>query len=132
MQAVWKHKSAILRRDERRIGLVGIPYLLLFQILLPLLAPLIDVFAVYGIVFLDPLPVIGYWLGFNLLTLALGWYAFRLDHESPRPLWAMPLQQFVYRQLMYLVVIESVISALAGTRIRWQRIERTGEVEVAG
>ena len=44
----------------------------------------------------------------------------------------MPLQQFVYRQLMYLVVIESVISALAGTRIRWQQIERTGEVEVAG
>jgi hypothetical protein len=44
----------------------------------------------------------------------------------------MPLQQFVYRQLMYLVVIESMISALAGTRIRWQRIERTGDVEVAG
>jgi hypothetical protein len=43
----------------------------------------------------------------------------------------MPLQQFVYRQLMYLVVIESVISALTGTRIRWQRMERTGEVEVA-
>jgi cellulose synthase/poly-beta-1,6-N-acetylglucosamine synthase-like glycosyltransferase/peptidoglycan/xylan/chitin deacetylase (PgdA/CDA1 family) len=131
MQAVWKHKGAVLRRDQRRIGWIGLPYLVFFQIALPLLAPLIDVFAIYGILFLDPLPVLAYWLAFNLLNLALGWYAFRLDHESPRPLWAMPLQQFVYRQLMYLVVIESLISALAGTRIRWQRMERTGDVEVA-
>jgi hypothetical protein len=42
----------------------------------------------------------------------------------------MPLQQFVYRQLMYLVVIESVISAALGTRLRWQHLERTGDVEV--
>jgi hypothetical protein len=95
-----------------------------------MLAPLIDLFAVYGLVFLDPLPVIGYWIAFNLLQLGLGWYAFRLDGESPRPLWAMPLQQFVYRQLMYLVVIESVISAALGTRLRWQHLERTGDVEV--
>jgi cellulose synthase/poly-beta-1,6-N-acetylglucosamine synthase-like glycosyltransferase/peptidoglycan/xylan/chitin deacetylase (PgdA/CDA1 family) len=132
MQAVWKHKGAALHRNQRRIGLIGIPYLVFFQIALPLLAPLIDVFAVYGILFLDPVPVLAYWVGFNLLNIMLGWYACRLDHESPRPLWAMPLQQFVYRQLMYLVVIESVISALAGTRIRWQHMERTGDVEVAG
>ena len=132
MQAVWKHKAAVVRRDERRIGWVGLPYLVLFQIALPLLAPVIDVFAVYGIVFLDPVPVVAYWLGFNAVNLLLGWYAFRLDRESPRPLWAMPLQQLVYRQLMYLVVIESVISAVAGTRLAWQNVERTGDVEVAG
>jgi hypothetical protein len=44
----------------------------------------------------------------------------------------VPLQQFVYRQLMYLVVIESIISALRGARLRWQHAERTGEVEVSG
>jgi cellulose synthase/poly-beta-1,6-N-acetylglucosamine synthase-like glycosyltransferase len=131
MQAVWKHKGAIAQRREWRVGRLGIPYLVLFQIALPLLAPLIDVFAVYGVVFLDPVPVLGYWLAFNVLQLAIGWYAFRLDREPAGPLWAMPLQQFVYRQLMYLVVIESVLSAIAGTRIRWQRIERTGDVEVA-
>lgn len=46
-------------------------------------------------------------------------------------LWAMPLQQFVYRQLMYLVVIESLLSALNGTRMHWRPIARSGEVEVA-
>ena len=47
-----------------------------------------------------------------------------------RPLWALPLQQFVYRQLMYLVIIESAISALVGIRARWHTIPRTGDVEV--
>ena len=131
MQAVWKHRGAVRHRDQARLGWVGLPYLVLFQIALPLLAPLIDVFALYGIVFLDPWPLLWFWVGFNALSLGLAVYAFHLDRESPRPLWAMPLQQFVYRQLMYLVVLESVISALVGTRIRWQRIERTGDVEAA-
>lgn len=131
MQAVWKHKRAVLERGEGRIGQVGIPYLLFFQVLLPLLAPLIDVFTIYGVIFLDPIVALGYWIGFNVLMLGLGAYAFRLDRESLRPLWAMPLQQFVYRQLMYLVVIQSVISAIRGTRLRWQHVERTGEGGVA-
>jgi hypothetical protein len=55
-------------------------------------------------------------------------YAFRLDQEPLGPLWSMPLQQFVYRQLMYLVVIQSVASALYGIRLRWQVMRRTGEL----
>jgi cellulose synthase/poly-beta-1,6-N-acetylglucosamine synthase-like glycosyltransferase/peptidoglycan/xylan/chitin deacetylase (PgdA/CDA1 family) len=131
MQAVWKHKSALWRRGEGRVGRVGIPYLVLFQIALPSFAPLVDVFALYGILFLNPIVVIAYWGGFNALQMLLALYAFRLDGESPRVLWAMPFQQLVYRQLMYLVVIESVLSALLGLRLRWHRLERTGDVEVA-
>jgi cellulose synthase/poly-beta-1,6-N-acetylglucosamine synthase-like glycosyltransferase/peptidoglycan/xylan/chitin deacetylase (PgdA/CDA1 family) len=130
MQSVWKHRSAFLRRSAGRIGRIGLPYLVLFQIALPLLAPLIDVFALYGILFLDPVPVLAYWLGFNLLILAQGAYAFRLDRERPWPLLALPLQTFVYRQLMYLVVLQSVASAVQGLRLRWQHVERSGDVEV--
>jgi cellulose synthase/poly-beta-1,6-N-acetylglucosamine synthase-like glycosyltransferase/peptidoglycan/xylan/chitin deacetylase (PgdA/CDA1 family) len=132
LQAVWKHRAAVWRRGEGRIGRRGIPYLVLFQIALPLLAPLIDVFSLYGLVFLDAFAVAGFWIVFTALQLALGWYAFRLDGESPRVLWSMPLQQFVYRQLMYLVVIESVLSAIRGTPLHWRPSARSGEIEVAG
>jgi cellulose synthase/poly-beta-1,6-N-acetylglucosamine synthase-like glycosyltransferase len=131
MQAVWKHRSALWRREPGKIGRRGLPYLVLFQVALPLLAPLIDASAVYGLVFLDPLPVAVYWLAFNVLQLILGVYAFRLDREPLRPLWVLPLQQFVYRQLMYLVVAQATISAVRGVRLRWQHVERTGEIEVA-
>jgi cellulose synthase/poly-beta-1,6-N-acetylglucosamine synthase-like glycosyltransferase/peptidoglycan/xylan/chitin deacetylase (PgdA/CDA1 family) len=132
LQAIWKHRSALWRREPGKVGRRGLPYLLLFQIVLPFMAPLIDAAALYGIFFLDPLPVLAYWLGFNLLQLLLGAYAFRLDGEPMRPLWALPLQQFVYRQLMYLVVAQSVISAVRGVHLRWQHVERSGEIEVAG
>ena len=131
LQSVWKHRAAIWRRGEGRIGRRGLPYLVLFQIALPLLAPLIDLFSIYGFLFLNPVGVLGFWAAFTTLQLALGWYAFRLDGESPRVLWAMPLQQFVYRQLMYLVVIESVLTALRGTRLHWRPIARRGGIEVA-
>lgn len=132
MQAVWKHKGAMVSRDpdDRRIGLRALPYMILFQILLPLVAPMIDLFALYGLIFGDAVPVLAFWLGFNILQLVIAVIAFRLDGESLRPLWALPLQQFVYRQLMYLVIIESTISALVGARASWKTIPRTGDIEL--
>jgi hypothetical protein len=114
----------------RRIGRRALPYMILFQILLPIGAPLIDLLALYGVVFIDPARVTAAWLAFNGVQLALAVYAFRLDGEPLRPLWALPLQQFVYRQLMYLVIIESTVSAFLGIRAQWRTIERTGEVQV--
>ncbi len=70
--------------------------------------------------------VAGLWLGFLLVQALLSVYAFRLDRERLRPLLALPFQQVVYRQLMYLVVIQSVATAIAGARLRWHRMERYG------
>ncbi len=130
MQAMWKHRGAVLQRGAAgKLGRRGLGYLLLFQVLLPLLAPVVDIFALYGLVFLDPWHVLGLWLGFLLLQLLMGAYAFRLDGERLGPLWSLPLQQFVYRQLMYLVVIQSAVTAVAGARLRWQRMERYGSLQ---
>ncbi|MFE5374968.1 glycosyltransferase [Streptomyces mirabilis] len=134
LQAMWKHRGTLIQRGAAgKLGRRGLVYLLLFQVLLPLLAPVVDVFAVYGLVFLDPLRITALWLAFLLLQLGMGLYAFRLDGERPGPLWSLPLQQFVYRQLMYLVVIQSVFTAVSGSRLRWQRMERYGSLrEPAG
>jgi hypothetical protein len=75
---------------------------------------------------LDPTRVVAVWLAFLLMQLGLAAYALRLDRESLRVLWALPVQQIVYRQLMYLVVIHSVVTALSGFRLPWQKLRRTG------
>ncbi|MFJ9865225.1 glycosyltransferase [Streptomyces sp. NPDC101165] len=130
LQAMWKHRGALVQRGAAgKLGRRGLGYLLLFQVLLPLLAPAVDIFAVYGLLFLDPVRIVGLWLAFLLLQLMMGLYAFRLDGERPGPLWSLPLQQFVYRQLMYLVVIQSVFTAVSGSRLRWQRMERYGSLQ---
>jgi cellulose synthase/poly-beta-1,6-N-acetylglucosamine synthase-like glycosyltransferase/peptidoglycan/xylan/chitin deacetylase (PgdA/CDA1 family) len=127
LQAMWKHKHATLEQGRSgRFGRLCLPYLWLFQILLPLLAPLIDVFSIYGIVFLNPVQVGVFWLSFTALQMLIAGYALRLDGERLRALWVLPFQLIVYRQLMYLVTIQSVIAALLGTRQRWQATQRTG------
>jgi hypothetical protein len=129
---VWKHRGAVVSRDprDRKIGHRALPYMFLFMIVLPALAPAIDLFAIYGLVFTGAVKTLVIWGVFNLLQLAIGMYAFWLDREPMRPLWALPLQQFVYRQLQYLVIIESTVSALQGVRSHWRHLPRTGEVAV--
>jgi cellulose synthase/poly-beta-1,6-N-acetylglucosamine synthase-like glycosyltransferase/peptidoglycan/xylan/chitin deacetylase (PgdA/CDA1 family) len=133
MQAVWKHRGALVSRDpkDRRIGRRALPYMLLFQIILPIIAPLIDLYALYGVVFTDAKRVLLAWIAFNAVQLVIAVYGFRLDKESITPLWALPLQQFVYRQLMYLVIIESTVSALQGVRSGWKHLPRTGDAVIA-
>ena len=127
MQAMWKHRRAVTEHGQSgRFGRYCLTYLALFHVLLPLIAPVVDVFSVYGLIFLNPVKVIGFWTGFVLLQVIAGGYALRLDGERLQSLWLLPLQQVVYRQLMYLVTIQSVITALLGTRQPWQVIRRAG------
>ncbi|UQA94101.1 bifunctional polysaccharide deacetylase/glycosyltransferase family 2 protein [Streptomyces halobius] len=127
IQAMWKHRRAVVGMGPAgRFGRRGLSYLALFQVALPLLAPVVDVFALYGSLFLGPVQAAAVWLGFLSLQLACAGYALRLDGEKVRALWVMPFQLFVYRQLMYLVVIQSVVAFLLGTRLRWQRMHRSG------
>ncbi|QQM46593.1 glycosyltransferase [Streptomyces liliifuscus] len=127
IQSMWKHRGAVLEMGVAgRFGRRGLTYLALFQVALPLLAPVIDVFALYGVLFLDPLTSAGVWFGFMGVQLVCAGYALKLDGERVRTLWWMPFQLVVYRQLMYLVVIQSVVAVLLGSRLKWQRMKRSG------
>jgi len=133
LQAVWKHRRSMLERGAAgRLGRRGLPYLLIFQVLLPLLAPLVDVAAVVGLFTGDWLHLTIFWLVLLVAQAIPGMIAFRLDRESLRPLLLLPLQQFVYRQLMYLVVVQSVVTAIAGARLPWHKLRRRGLVTSAG
>lgn len=126
MQAMWKHRAAVFDRGAGgRLGRRGLLDLALFQVLLPVLAPAIDLFVAIKLVG-NPLFGLRTWCGFVLIQLVPAALAFRLDTERLRPLWTLSLQIVVYRQLMYLVVIRSVLSAVAGTALRWHKIPRTG------
>lgn len=131
MQSLWKHRSALWSREGGHFGRRSLPYLLLFQIGLPLLAPVIDLFVIYGALFLGLSQVLPYLVAFTVMQLGLGAYALRLDGESLRPLWALPLQQLVYRQMLSMVIISSLVSAAVGTRLRWHKLRRTGGIVLA-
>jgi cellulose synthase/poly-beta-1,6-N-acetylglucosamine synthase-like glycosyltransferase/peptidoglycan/xylan/chitin deacetylase (PgdA/CDA1 family) len=129
MQALWKHRRAVFEPGASgRFGRRGLPFIALFTVALPLLAPLLDVLAVYGTIFLDRWETLIGWVAMLIVHTVTAILAFRLDREPLRPLWTLPLQQLAYRQVMYLVLLRSALTALAGRRLRWQKLRRTGEV----
>ncbi|WP_127499328.1 bifunctional polysaccharide deacetylase/glycosyltransferase family 2 protein [Actinoplanes solisilvae] len=130
MQAMWKHRGALL--DKGRFGRVGLPFLALFGVALPMLAPVVDIMLVYGLVFWELEETLVAWLGMLALQLFTAAVAFRFDKESLTPLWRLPLQQFAYRQLMYLVLMQSATTALTGGRLRWHKLHRAGLTARAG
>ncbi|WP_141205277.1 glycosyltransferase [Streptomyces griseorubiginosus] len=133
MQAIWKHRRALVERGPSgRFGRVGLPLVSLFMVVAPLLAPLIDVFLLYGVVFGPTQKTIVAWLGVLAIQVVCAAYAFRLDRERMTHLISLPLQQILYRQLMYVVLLQSWITALTGGRLRWQKLRRTGVVEAPG
>ncbi|WP_027344447.1 bifunctional polysaccharide deacetylase/glycosyltransferase family 2 protein [Hamadaea tsunoensis] len=128
LQAMWKHRRSLRESGPAgRFGRRGLAYLLLFQVLLPLTAPAVDVYAVYGLFFLPLGRMAAVWGAFTALQVLTAAYALRLDRERFGPLWSLPFQQIVYRQLMYLVVVQSTVTALVGSRLRWHRMARTGD-----
>ncbi|MFG2036720.1 glycosyltransferase [Dactylosporangium sp. NPDC048998] len=127
MQAMWKHRRSLVDSGPSgRFGRVGLPFIAFFGIALPLLAPLIDILFVYGLFFASWRITTIAWLAMLGLQLLTAIVAFRLDREPMRPLWVLPLQQFVYRQLMYIVLIQSLGTALSGARLRWHKLHRAG------
>lgn len=149
LQCLWKHRSALGRYGW--FGWVMLPSLWLFQVLFQVLSPLVDLQVAWtllnvgeawitrGLLRQDwqPLPQavaalsqIGflYALFFGIELLA-GIVAFRLDRERMRLLWWLFWQRFVYRQLMYAVMIKSVLTALQGVRAGWSKLERKGTVQ---
>lgn len=127
MQSLWKHRRAVVERGASgRLGRVGLLPAGLFQIVLPLIAPMVDVYLVYGLIFLDPLATAIAWTVVMSLQMTAGVVAFRFEGEPLRRLLLLPLQQIVYRQLMYAVLVQSAVAALSGGRLRWQKIPRSG------
>ncbi|MFC7482238.1 bifunctional polysaccharide deacetylase/glycosyltransferase family 2 protein [Luedemannella flava] len=131
MQAMWRHRSSLVESGASgRFGRRGLPFLAFFGIALPLLAPLVDILTLYGFVFFNRTEAGVAWLAMLALQTVTAIVAFRLDGERLRPLWALPLQQFVYRQVIYVVMVQSALTALTGARLRWHKLRRTGEAAV--
>lgn len=125
------HRSSLLRRDAGRAGTLALPWLVLSQILMPLLGPLVDVYLLYLLL------VGNVTLAAGMITLALGFdvlacaIALRLDGESPAALRLVPALRFIWRPLQLWAALRSALAWLADDAVRWRRITRHNTVQTA-
>jgi cellulose synthase/poly-beta-1,6-N-acetylglucosamine synthase-like glycosyltransferase/peptidoglycan/xylan/chitin deacetylase (PgdA/CDA1 family)/spore germination protein YaaH len=143
LQCMSKHRDALFRPRYGALGFVAMPNVWIFQIIFPLISPIMDLMLIYTLLSagLDRLQQPSGYSMTNLaqilfyyaLFLTLDWlaasFAFLLEKkEHWRLLWWLFLQRFCYRQVMYYVMIKSVATAVRGAVVGWGKLERKATV----
>lgn len=143
LQSVWKHRGAFAR--EGVLGWIALPNIAIFQVLLPLVSPLIDIMFVVGTIwysiqkFFHPEStdtgsfqrLIVFFVAFLVIDFLASAIAFALERrqpEAPEDPWLLSqvwLQRFAYRQLFSLVLLKTLKRAAEGRRFAWDKLERT-------
>jgi cellulose synthase/poly-beta-1,6-N-acetylglucosamine synthase-like glycosyltransferase/spore germination protein YaaH/peptidoglycan/xylan/chitin deacetylase (PgdA/CDA1 family) len=130
LQCFWKHMKAFGGMKHKSLGFIALPNMLLFQFVVPLFAPLLDLLFILGIVVGNvktSLLVFGCYFITDLLISVL---AFRMEKLSLKPLMTLFLQRIVYRYLLLFVTWKSILAALKGNRVSWNKLKRAANREL--
>ena len=130
LQACWKHKSRLFRPGGGVLGWVILPTFAIYQFLVPLIAPAVDLLLLVSLVRGRALATAGYYLLFFALDLILSAVAVLLEGEDLGLLVGLFVQRIAYRQLLWVALVRSVWNALAGFAVGWGKLARTGTVQV--
>jgi len=146
LQAVWKHSGVFARKGA--LGFVALPNILIFQILLPLVSPFIDLMFVVGVLWYllqksfhpestDPASftrLVVFFAAFMIIDFITSSIAFALERRQPEAredAWLLSqvwLQRFAYRQLFSWVLFRTLKRAIEGKPFAWDKLERTAAV----
>ncbi len=145
LQCLWKHRHALLRRRYGTLGFVAMPNNWLFQIVFPAISPLADLLFLWSLwsvwlvreehgltyAMTNLWQVVTLYVVFLLVDWLAAVVAFLMEPREDRSLtWLIFLQRFAYRQIMYVVVIRSVLAAVRGRLVGWGKLERKDTVRV--
>ena len=144
LQCLWKYRRITFNPKFPQLGMIALPQVWLFQILLTTLAPLADLLLVWQLVGQwisysqhgaefqsNDLRTVGiYYCVFVVVDLLAAVIGFVMERrEDWNLLWWLMLQRFGYRQIMYYVVVCSIATALRGPFVGWGKLERHGTVK---
>jgi len=147
LQAVFKHRGVFARKGV--LGFVALPNILIFQILLPLVSPFIDLMFAVGVIWYfvqkhfhpesnDPasfqrlLLFFGAFLVIDFIASALAFALERRQPEAREDAWLLSqvwLQRFAYRQVFSIVLFRTLKRAIQGRPFAWDKLERTAAVK---
>ena len=144
LQCLWKYRDVTFNPRYGALGLIALPQVWMFQIILSAIAPLVDLTFIWQIITAlmnylqhgaefnsaNVQKIAIYYCIFMVVDLLAAMVGFVMEkREQWGLLWWLMLQRFGYRQLMYYVVIRSIFAALRGPFVGWGKLERAGTVK---
>ena len=128
LQAVWKHRDATFNPAYGYLGMVALPSIWIFQVLLAFLSPFAEIAMIIALYAGNWRVVLLYYLGLFLLELLSAVLAYALERAPAWDLVLLFIQRIFYRQLMYYVLGKSILYAMRGRLVGWGKLERTASV----
>ena len=128
IQSFWKNKDALFNKKYKFFGMLGMPNILVFQIVLPLFSPLADLIMIFGLFSDKPGKILLFYAAFVVIDFIVAIIAFWMQKEDYKKLVYIIPQRFIWRQLMYYVLFKSIRKALKGELSGWGALKRTGNV----
>lgn len=128
-QCMWKHRGALFNPKQKGLGFIGMPNMW-FQYVVQGLAPLADLFFIVGLLIGDTSTVLGFYLAFLIVDYFVALYTFKLERINVKPLLLLFIQRFVYRQFFAFTIWKSVIFALRGVLVGWNKLKRSGHAQL--
>jgi peptidoglycan-N-acetylglucosamine deacetylase len=130
MQSFWKHRELLFSFKKPNIGLMALPNLLIFNFLIPILSPLVDILFIAGLFTHDAEQYIFFYLLYYFVDCLIASLAYHYDHQKFTLKKALYLfvQRFVYRQLLFVVLFKAYLRAIKGELVSWGVLKRTGNV----
>ena len=144
LQCLWKYRRITFNAQHGELGLVALPQVWLFQIILTTLAPVADLLLVWQLAAqwiaysqhggefnsANLETILTYYIVFTIVDLLAAMVGFLMEKgEDWSLLWWLVLQRFGYRQIMYYVVVRSLWTAAKGPFVGWGKLERHGTVK---
>ena len=131
MQTFWKHHDKMFVRSNPNLGWIVLPNMLLFQLILPVLSPLVDLTLLVSLFMPKGGILIALYFGYYFLDLVISAMAFRFDGEkfTARDAFNLFLQRILYRQVLWYVLVKGYLRAIKGELALWGILKRTGNVE---
>ncbi|MFN6946596.1 MAG: bifunctional polysaccharide deacetylase/glycosyltransferase family 2 protein, partial [Cytophagaceae bacterium] len=130
LQSFWKHRDTMLEPKYKYLGMVAMPNIFIFQVLIPLFAPLADIIMMMALLTGNASNVLAYYLAFLFIEAGGAILAFSFEKEKLGRLLLLLPQRLIYRHLMWYALFKSLIRALKGELMSWGVLKRTGSVNI--
>jgi peptidoglycan-N-acetylglucosamine deacetylase len=130
IQVVNKHKHAVFEPKAGPLGFIGLPWMLITQVALPVLGPLADVYLLYLVVIGAKSQALGILALAFVSDLVLAVVAVALDRERPGIVFLAPLLRIVWRPLQLWIVVSSARRFARGEDESWRKITRYNSVSL--
>lgn len=127
LQCAWKYRKNFWKNPSSPFSVIVLPNTVLFSLIVPLFYPIVDGFLIVALLLGAWKEAIITYIIFTCLDVLYSLIAFIIGKKRLWMLIFIPIQRLYYRQIIYYVVVKSILRAIEGDEEIWGKVAKKGD-----